>query len=297
MTSRVLLATCAELPDGDEEDGALLVAACHSAGLDASWAVWNDPAVDWSAAALTVVRATWDYTSHPVEFRRWSDATPNIHNPGAVLRWNSDKAYLRDLERAGIPTVPTTWAGVNEPAQWPEGREFVVKPTVGAGSLGAGRFAAGEFSAAGEHVRSLHAAGRTAMIQPYLAGIDEVGETGLVFIDGMFSHAIRKAPMLAPDTVFSLDRTVSRALFMAERITARQPASDELDLAESALRAALAILGLDDALLYARVDLLPGEHGPVLIELELTEPSLFLSEQPAAADRLAEAMAVRAARA
>ncbi len=293
MTSRVYLATCADLPGGDDEDGQLLLSACRTAGLDAHWKVWTDPGVDWADAAVTVVRATWDYSDRHAEFLRWARAVPQLHNPAAVLQWNSDKSYLRELSRAGVAVVPTSWAAVGQSVAWPEGVELVVKPAIGAGSRGAGRFAADDLAAAQRHLDALHADGLTAMVQPYLARVDDAGETGLVFIDGAFSHAIRKGPMLAPDTVNALDSTGPRALFMPERISARTPSSEELTVAESVLGAAGAILGLAEPLLYARVDLLPGADGPVLIELELTEPSLFLSYASGAVADLAAAIAGR----
>lgn len=293
MTSRVYLATCAELPGGDDEDGELLLSACRAAGLDAHWKVWTDPTIDWTAASATVVRATWDYSDRHAEFVRWAQAVPRLHNAMAVLRWNSDKSYLRELSTAGVAVVPTAWAAVGQAAVWPEDVEFVVKPAIGAGSRGAGRFAAGDIAAAQRHLDALHADGLTAMIQPYLAKVDDAGETGMVFIDGGYSHAIRKGPMLAPDTVNALDSIGPRALFMAERISARTPSRQELTVAESVLRAAGSILDLDEPPLYARVDLLPGADGPVLIELELTEPSLFLSYAPGAAAHLAQAIASR----
>lgn len=295
LPDRIYLATCADLPDGDDEDGELLRSACRNAGLDASWQVWDDSAVDWSVA-MTVVRATWDYTARPAEFLRWANEAPRLHNPSTVLRWNSDKSYLRALAGAGVSVVPTAWASRGEPVVWPQGVEFVVKPTVGAGSLGAGRFVADDITGAQRHLDSLHAAGRTAMIQPYVSRVDEAGETGLVFIDGNYTHAIRKASMLPPDTVYGIDRTGPLSMFRPERISLREPSEPELAVARSVLTTANTILGRSEPLLYARVDLLPGDDGPVVIELELAEPSLFLSYAPAAATRLAEAIAVRAGR-
>lgn len=290
MRTRVLLATCADLPAGDDEDGALLLDACHRHDVDAAWAVWDSPEVDWEDASMSVIRSTWDYTARRAEFLAWAESVSRLANPAAVVAWNCDKRYLAQLERAGVPIVPTTWAAHGEQPQWPEGVEFVVKPTVGAGSLGAGRFRVGDLDVAHQHLGTLHAAGRVAMIQPYLDGVDEAGETGLIFVDGAFSHAIRKAPMLDPGTVHGVRNTSSRALFAAERITRRKPGEDELALANTVLDTAHDLLGLTGPLLYARVDLLPSAHGPVLIELELIEPSLFLSQNPPAADRLAAAI-------
>ena len=296
--SCVYLATCDELPNGDEdEDAPILSAACARAGLDARWTVWDDPAADWAQADLVVVRTVWDYTQRRDDFLSWGrrvTAVAALANPLPVLAWNSDKAYLRDLAAGGVPVVPTTWAAPGTEADLPSGTDFVVKPAVGAGSMGAGRFAADDphaLDAARRHIAALHTVGRTVMIQPYLHDIDEFGETALVYVGGVFSHAIAKAPMLPEPVVHGVTRESTRQLFVAERITPRRPSAAEHALAERVLAA---VPGSAD-LLYARVDLLPSPDGPVLIELELTEPSLFLRHDDGAADRFAQAIAGRAA--
>ncbi|MCW2527600.1 MAG: hypothetical protein JWM76_2460 [Pseudonocardiales bacterium] len=283
----VYLATCSRLPNGDEDDGARLLAACESAALDASWQIWDDPSVEWEKADLVVVRATWDYATRLPEFLAWAGQRSRLANAASVLSWNSDKRYLRELGDAGVPIVPTTWVEGGDEPVFPQSGDFVVKPTVGAGSVGAARFSTADpesAAAARNHLADLHRAGRTAMIQPYLAEVDTAGETALIFIGGEFSHAIRKAPMLPSGTVNRID---GQALFVAEKITAREPGATERALADQVL----ALVPGD--LLYARVDLLPTPAGPVLIELELTEPSLFLGYDPAAADRLTAAIARR----
>ena len=125
------------------------------------------------------------------------------------------------------------------------------------------------------------------MVQPYLSEVDEHGETALVFIDGVYSHSIRKASLLPEPVVHAVAVPRSHDLFVAEGITARDPSKAERALADQVLAA---VPGSGD-LLYARVDLLPSPDGPVLIELELTEPSLFLRFADGSADRFAHAIA------
>jgi glutathione synthase/RimK-type ligase-like ATP-grasp enzyme len=286
----ILLATCAALPDGEpDDDGVLLMAACRRAGLEPNWAVWDDPDEAWDEADLVVIRSTWDYTPRREEFLAWAGGLARVANPAPVLAWNSDKTYLQELADAGIPIVPTSWAAPGAAVELPTGTDFVVKPAVGAGSVGAGRFAVDDpdaLASAQRHVDALHALGRTVMVQPYLSEVDEHGETALVFIAGAYSHAIRKASMLPEPVVHEVGAGKPRELFVAERITSREPSSAELALAERVLAA---VPGAPD-LLYARVDLLPTPNGPVLIELELTEPSLFLGHADGAADRFAAAI-------
>jgi glutathione synthase/RimK-type ligase-like ATP-grasp enzyme len=279
-----LLVTCADLPSGDE-DADLLLTALESRGIQARWVVWDDPAVQWGSA-LAVVRSTWDYTMRRGAFLRWAQAVPRLANPADVIAWNSDKTYLRDLADAGVPIVPTTWAAPGRAVRLPGVAEFVVKPSVGAGSRGAGRFTPDRLADAQEHVHQLHAQGCTVMVQPYLADVDSAGETALIYFGGEFSHAIRKGPML-PDGV--VHPHLSHALYVEEVITPRAPSEGELAVGSKAISAMRERWGRD--LLYARVDLLPSPDGPVVIELELAEPSLFLAHAAGAADRFAIAIA------
>jgi glutathione synthase/RimK-type ligase-like ATP-grasp enzyme len=211
---------------------------------------------------------------------------PSVLNPVEVLRWNTDKRYLRDLEAAGVPVVPTAWLEPDEP-EWtlPDWPELVVKPAVSAGSLRTGRYRADDHDAAVTHARELLAEGRTVMVQPYLAEIDEAGETALVSIDGRYSHAIRKGPILRPGG------GMFEGPYADEDITPRRATPAERELAAAALAA---VPGGPDGLLYARVDVVADETGsPVVLELELTEPSLFLTEAEGSADALASAIAAR----
>ncbi|HEU5006988.1 MAG TPA: hypothetical protein VFT67_08455 [Jatrophihabitantaceae bacterium] len=285
----VVLATCAALPAGDE-DAELLNDALQRRGLTARWQQWNDPSAEWNDT-LVVVRTTWDYTNSLEQFRAWASSVRHLANPAEVIEWNTDKTYLLDLAAAGVPIVPTTVVRPGGTGQFPDGVEFVVKPSVGAGSRGAGRFAAGDVDAARAHLAQLHELGRTALIQPYLADVDEHGETALIYVEGVFSHAIAKGAMLPAGVVHP---HTSGPLFVKENITERTPSAAEMAVGNQVLVALRERYHYD--LLYVRVDLLPSVEGPVLVELELTEPSLFLGYGQGAADRFAAAIAAEAAR-
>jgi glutathione synthase/RimK-type ligase-like ATP-grasp enzyme len=280
---RVALATDREHPELDA-DGPLLLAALARRGIEAAPAVWDDPAVDWAGFDLVVVRCTWDYVPRREQWLTWAEALPRVANPADLLRWSTDKRYLRELAAAGLPVVPTVWlepgdgtavAGSAVDA-WNE-PELVVKPVVSAGSADTTRHR--DRAQAHRAANRLLDTGRAVMVQPYLAAVDAEGETAVLHLAGAESHAVRKAPMLRPD-----GRTVHH-VEAAEHISARQASAAERALAERVLDA---VPGGRDRLLYARVDLLPGPVGePVVVELELAEPSLFLRHDPAAADRLA----------
>jgi glutathione synthase/RimK-type ligase-like ATP-grasp enzyme len=293
VTAAVALVS-ARAARGLDEDLPVLVTAFAAAGAHAEIADWDDPDVNWARYDLALLRSAWDYTERLREFLAWVERTAALtvlQNPVPVVRWNSDKHYLLDLARAGLPVVSTHIAEAGSPArpvleeflQRNAGAELVVKPAVGAGSRDArrhARTARGEILA---HMQPLLDAGRSVMLQPYLESVDRDGETALMFIDGHFSHAIRKGPLLpagAPATA---------ALFAAEDIKSRVPGTDELAVAERVM--AQLPFG---PLLYGRVDLIRDQaRRPCVLELELTEPSLYVGYEPGSAQRFAAAALAR----
>lgn len=281
MSPTAVLVSCAELPSGDGDDDAV-VPALSSLGFSVSWAPW-DSSFDFASADAVVLRATWDYPSRRAEFLAWCESVPSLFNPAPVVRWNTDKSYLVELLDAGLPVVPTTLVPLGSPASFPSS-DFVVKPAVGAGSRGAARFAGG--ADASPHVARLHAEGHTALIQPYQSSVDTEGELALVYLGGIYSHAFTKGAMLGSTVDGS-------GLYLSEKLAPVSPPLDAVALAEDVLDAASALLGILRAeLLYARVDLVRGADGkPLLLELELTEPSLgFRQTDPAAVTRFASAV-------
>src|SRR5262249_23702879 len=141
------LATCAELPEGDD-DAAPLIEALARRGVEAVSAVWDDETVDWSRFDLVVVRSAWDYAERRDDFLAWAWNVPHVLNPLEVLRWTTDKGrYLADLARVGVPVAQTTLVAPGQDFEPPE-RPFVVKPSVSAGGRSSGRFEPAEAGAA-----------------------------------------------------------------------------------------------------------------------------------------------------
>ena len=265
-----------------DPDLALASQALANEGLAADVARWDDPAVEWSDCALAVVRSCWDYAGRRAEFLAWAGSVPRLRNAVELLRWNTDKSYLRDLEDAGLPVVPTVW-DPTDAAQLPDAAEWVVKPAVSAGARDTARWS--DPGSALRHVAELTAEGRTAMLQPYLTRVDDEGETALLYVGGRFSHAVRKGPLLRRGEGVRQDRD-SRGDLRRVEATPGQRA-----LAQAVLDAVPALVPSPPPL-YARVDVVADGTGrPVLLELEVTEPSLFLPEAPEAAGMLARAVA------
>lgn len=292
--SRLALVT-AIASAGQDDDLSPLLAACLARGLCAEIRAWDDPSVAWARYDAVLLRSPWDYSARYGEFLAWCervDAASRLLNPWPVLRWNSDKRYLGDLAARGVPVVPTAFVGADtDPlpalqeflAAHPDAEEFVVKPTVSAGSRDTQRYARAQEFAAANHLARLLDEGRDAMLQPYLSAVDRDGETALIHFNGSFSHAIRKGAMLQREDALNL-----RAV---ERIAAREASEDERTVALHALNAASARLDLEEPLAYARVDLIRDAQGrPQLLELELCEPSLFFAHAPGSAERFAQVL-------
>ena len=253
---------------------------------------WDDASIDWTTFDLALLRSTWDYTLRLPQFLAWCEhagRATRLRNPFEIVRWNTDKHYLAQLAAAGVPVVPSTFIEPGDDAASAltkflaahAAAEFVVKPAIGAGSRDAQRYARDQHGGALEHAQRLLREQRSVLMQPYLERVDAHGETALIYFAGQFSHAIRKGPLLRKG------EGPTRALFAAEHITPRTPTPAEFAVAERTLAA----MPFAAPLLYARVDLIHDNDGaPCVLELELTEPSLFFAHAQSSAERFAAAI-------
>jgi len=288
MSSDVALVTHAQLPDLDPDDRPL-AAALREAGMATAVAVWDDPEIDWGAFRLVVLRNPWDYHHRVAEFLAWAErvaATTELANPLPALRWNLDKRYLVELAASGAPVVPTVrlarGSAIDLAALAAERRwgDLVVKPAVSADSWETHHV--GSDVAAGQRVVDRLLPKRDLLVQPFLRSVEQYGERCLVFLDGAFSHAVRKNALTHGGRWAGLPEGVPV-----------EATPEERGVAERVLAAA----GFRD-LLYARVDLVRDPLGtPLLLELELAEPTLFLADAPAGLARLVGAIAARLGRA
>ena len=249
-------------------------------GHDAEVVVWHDPAVNWAAYDLVVIRSTWDYFDRLDEYLAWVDhvdSVSRIINSPTIIRWNSHKGYLLELREHGIPVLPTLALarGAADPVErmvqtgW---GEVVIKPAVDGGARGALKAPAGSPEAAA-HLRALVAVADT-IVQPYAESV-VAGEVSLFFFGGELSHAVRKVPKPGDYRVQALHGG-------SEEV--HDPTEAELDVARRAMALA------PDTLVYARVDLIDVAGQPTLMELELIEPDLFLRMAPGSVERFAAAV-------
>ncbi|MEQ8850425.1 MAG: hypothetical protein RIB32_01425 [Phycisphaerales bacterium] len=275
---RIALVNCDPLTEHDMDEAPLL-AALREAGHRAACLAWNRPGADPSGYDLAILRATWDYHERLDDFLAWCDRAAGVTrlvNGPEVVRWNAHKGYLLELERAGVPIVPTALvergdgralAGLLAERGW---GDAVVKPAVGAGSVGARRVDA-EDLAPGEAHWCEWVARRDMLIQPFLKRVEQGGERALVWIDGELTHAIEKAPRFhdGEESVRARDTISHEERALAERV--------------------LGVVEFD--LTYARVDVMELDDGSLaLSELELIEPSLFFPYSADAVERMVAAI-------
>ena len=280
---KVAFATCSAWPDGfaDDHEAAALAGA--------EFRLWDDPAVDWQSYDRVVLRSVWDYTRRLDDFLAWCErvGAERLRNTPELVAFNADKRYLGEL---GVPIVPTAFVGPDGPPPAFEG-EVVVKPNVSAGARDTGRFPAEHHDEALALVEAIRSSGRVALVQPYLPGVDERGETAIVYLGGEVSHVLRKRPVLrAPGLAPLGDGPDDPAAVMRDEdlVVAGEASDAELSLAADVHER---ITERFDIPLYARVDIVPGPGGePVLIELEALDPCLYLDQAPGAAARFAAAV-------
>ena len=249
-------------------------AAMHNGTVTA--VAWDDAGADWAGFDGVLIGSCWDYQDRHDEFlaalERIGGAAP-LFNRLDLVRWNSRKTYLRDLEAGGARTVPTAWTDrVGEAEVAAAFASFgtdriVIKRQVGANAEGQFLLARGE---------PLPPMAEPRMIQPFLPAIASEGELSFVFVDGAFSHALLKRPAAS-------DYRVQSDYGGREQPLSPSPADRE------AAAAVLAALG--EAPLYARVDMVRGADGELmLMELELIEPFLFPLQGAELGDRLVTAI-------
>jgi len=280
---RIALVNCRVLPEPDPDEGPLL-SALAARGHDASCAAWDDGRIDWGAFDAAVVRATWDYAHRPEAFASWIDragAATVLLNPPGVLRANLHKSYLLGLERRGIATIPTEFLSKGSPRDpGPIARSrgwdrIVIKPSVSAGSFATRAFDLPRELDAARAFLAQMLRERDMMVQRYMPSVARSGEVSMVHIDGGFSHAVRKHPRFEgeDESVERFEGVTDAHLDLARRVLEESDARD---------------------LLYARVDLIEDDDArPMLSELELLEPSLFLPHDAHAAERMARAIGRR----
>ncbi len=283
---RLAVATCAAFPDLAADDTVLLEAAT-AAGLRPFPVVWDATRPEVLLGCAVLLRSTWDYHLKADVFRAWLAGLEQhgipVFNPLPLVRWNLDKRYLRQLAERGVAVVPTHWVEAPDDdalLAWVGScgaTRVVVKPAVGANASGAGLFASHDVLGVRRAVLGLLGHG-AVMVQPFVDAVITHGEWGLVFVDGVFSHAVNKRPATG-------DYRVQESHGGTSTVAVPPPAVRHV--------ASHVLAQLEEVPLYARVDVVLLDGAPALMELELVEPSLFLTDAPQAAQRMVDGLVRR----
>jgi hypothetical protein len=248
--------------------------SCADAGIELVSQIWDTP-FDPSCFAGFMVGTVWDYPPKLSGFLETLDRLAGhapVFNPPALVRWNIEKTYLRELAAAGAPSIETLWAERADAATIEDAftalgtDRIVVKPLVGGGAWRQALIARGDSIPAAEDLPPA-----ACLIQPFLPSVPEEGEYSFIFFGGAFSHALQKLPKAGDYRV--------QSLFGAREVM-HPPRPGEIDLCRQVLKATASITGEDD-LLYARVDMVRGLDGKLAVmELEIIEPYLYPEQGP-----------------
>lgn len=271
-------------PDMEDDDRPLAEAlARRSVAVVA--ASWDEEGFDWAGFDVALLRSPWDYPRRAREFLDWLarvEALTRVVNPPSVIRWNANKRYLGELAALGVNVVPTAYVARNESVSLAtlcaerEWDTVVLKPAVSADSWETIRVTREE-TEAGQQYLDRHRKDREIMVQPFVPDVEQGGEQCLVWFGGEYSHAVTK------NSAFKGGRHVGPEGRLIEAAT------DAIAMTRDVLEKARAL-----SLPYARVDIARDERGaPLLLELELFEPTLFFAEKPGSEERLAELLTAR----
>jgi len=261
-------------------DTPVLLRAAEEAGVDTRLLDWRGGGWGWAQAVL--LHAPWDYTEDVEGFTGWltrQAVRVPVHNPAARALSTTRKSSLLDLAAAGVPLPRTHLLRGGQPVEVDVLRAdlgasaVVVKPAVGAGGRRLLRLAGVDEVPSCPLVDPGGAAVEDLLVQAFVPTVLTGGEHSVVLIAGQVSHVVRKTP--------------AAGQFRVQASYGGTEARVEVDAAAAAMVRALQ--PWTTGLAYARVDYVTGDDGqPLLMELELTEPDLFLRHRPQAARDLIE---------
>lgn len=276
---RIGLATSAQHPNLAPDD--LIFAERLSRYAIVVPIVWTGGALPPLDACL--LRSTWDSHLDPERFDRWIDDVAEstcLFNSPQIVRWNTHKGYLCELASSGVPTIETrlyrrgTCPDLRRDAAQLNWTSIVVKPAISASAYKTASFNL-DADGASEAQRLLFEIlqERDALVQPLHDEVFTSGERSAVFINGNFSHVVRRLPFgtVTPN---------------------RRDGDPPVPFSPAEHRFAEIVLGaLPETPLYARVDyILEQSRGPLLMELEMIDPSLFFQHHPPSAEQFAIAV-------
>jgi glutathione synthase/RimK-type ligase-like ATP-grasp enzyme len=290
----VFLVSCLLLKN--EKESIFLKEALGKRGIDANIVRWEDPDIDWSDADLVISRTTSSYLFDLENFFRWTEKveeTTTLWNSSRVMKWNHHKRYIMELQEKGIPVPETILIHQNtgkpfkkilDEIPW---ADFVLKPCIGAGSCGLKRFQKDSHDLETHYLNlnrygfqieypglgSLDFTPCDTLVQPYLPEVIDNGEASLIYYGGKFSHSVIKK-VKQGDYRAHPDWGAEVLLY--------DPTVEEIEVGHRVLDA------VGHPVHFARLDMIPSDNGPYVIEIELIDPMMFFNHQPETADNYAD---------
>ncbi|RDV14632.1 hypothetical protein DXT99_13255 [Pontibacter diazotrophicus] len=270
-----------------DEENSKLYDLLKGKGLNISFQIWDDPAVDWSQFDLIVLKSPWDYFDKIDAFYAWLDELERLQvrvlNPVEIVRWNADKRYLLDLQEQGVKVVPTVWleqGDIFEPARLFQdfgAEKVIVKPAVSGGAKNTFALTLTEAEAKTELINELLQQ-ESFLAQPFIEEVKTKGEWSFLFFNGEYSHTVLK-------TAKPGDFRVQH--FYGGTVHTPEPPAALLEAAQRIVDKHA------PGCLYARVDGVEHNGELALMELELIEPFLFMATSAGAFERYYEALLVQ----
>lgn len=254
-------------------------------GIEVVAVPWNEKNVEWEVFDAVIIRSCWDYYLHYDDFLSWLkyllDKKVKVYNPAHLLIWNSDKSYLKEMEERGFLLPESHWisqggetdlCAILKEKKW---KQAVVKPVVSAGAYETWMIDKESCKAYQEKLDKLLAS-RSFVMQEYIEEIESTGELSLIFFNHQYSHSVVKHPGAKDFRVQSK---------FGGGVKPAQPGEEVIRTAQSIIDSFI-----PQKFLYARVDGVCVNDRFYLMELELIEPSLFLSFNAEAPQLFAEAV-------
>ena len=275
-----------EIPNLDElfEEDNLLVRGLQAQGFQAQSVIWNDPTIDWNQFDIALIRSTWDYLDEQEQFlhvlSQIDSSSCRLFNPLAAIRWNIDKHYLFDLEKWGVPIIPTVLASTLETESFhnlfadKQIQTVILKPTIGLAGSNSHRVAVDNLNKTLTMLRASQPQ-QEYLIQPFIEDIVSEGEWSFIYFNRQLSHVLLKQPALNDYRVQGIYGGTVRPV---------RPLPDDLLQAE----AVIAKIPFD--ILYARLDLVRVQRHLSVMEIELIEPIFSFNLVPESISRLVHSM-------
>ena len=268
---------------GFESYDHLLVEPMQKYGWNVVFVPWGKYDQNWNDFDLVIIRSTWNYQDHLGEFLRVlriiDESKALLLNPLPLVEWNINKTYLMDLNKQGIPIIPSLFYENFEIGEvWDSFNTFdtekiIIKPNVGANADRIRILNKSDNMNKLKKTRNLYN-DLPFILQPFIHSIKRNGELSLIFFNNEFSHALSKVPKKGD---FRVQEEHGGTLKLLKKIDGKT-----INLCERVLSL------LPYFCFYARIDLVIDKGRPLLMEIEVIEPSLYFNLEPKSTDLFAK---------